>query len=910
MLATVVRRASLGGVILAAVALLAWLGIALAAASGVSIPATEGAQFTGRVANIDCTFTSATIDWGDGTPASAGESDGTPPGVKGTHTYAEEGTYHGTVTYNDDCTTNGTVMFTATVGDAVLSATGNDFSAAAGQSSTDQVSHFTDADPQVTVGDYNAAIDWGDGSQSAGTVSASPGGGFDVDGTHTYQSAGQATVTVTITDVGGSTAHSSSTANIAAAAPRPPVCRDVSASTGAGRGIQITFTCSGTAGYANTYAILAPPSHGTLSALDSAGGTVTYAPDSGYAGTDSFTYRATNAGGDSNAATVTITVARAGPVALISAPPSGSIFALRQNVSMRFACREGVGGPGLRSCVACPSTARASGAARCVPSARAFAGTVRLDTSALGHYSYTATALSSDGQRASATLRYIVARHRPLVFAPPSLVHLAHLPCVVYSCRHNPAPHGAWENGLVGLQTNWCADYGCNKPMDLVPANGFDDNMFPFNPDWAYFLQYHQPPNADRLCRQFVLPLSCTSQPTSYDEAGADPSYFICQHGRSAAPGSFTGHVNWEPATYEGTLQWEEHAPPGTDDEYSLQLYPFNLDGATAGNNGGDSLHIEFDSDETIDHFDDDFWWHEFHASVDDSDGAAHGFIDGTLAEVTGLVGIDTVHTPAAELHPVYGIAIEDKGYAKDVKRTGNDLWAFFARNWGNEGYCSRLDHGIHVSKLTVRIPWLYGTRGRSLEQQSRPATDVKVLGGSADYMNIDASQAGVSVRKLPGEGVLLTFNLAAPERQSEYWGTIYLKWIFGPPNNAPAGLPAGAPGNRVPVRDLPHPFVGAEGHDVEVLVGNLWRRLPTATRRHALAQIPKLAIRSGHVGKVRAVHRPPPRAPLVADALFFASPFDKAVLARGHAEESALCHAFKNHVPGFPTLCRGRRRG
>src|SRR5205823_7929646 len=111
----------------------------------------------------------------------------------------------------------------------------------------------------------------------------------------------------------------------------------------------------------------------------------------------------------------------------------------------------------------------------------------------------------------------------------------------------------------------------------------------------------------------------------------------------------FRGHINWEPATYEGTLQWEEHAPPGTDDEYSLQLYPFNLDGVTAGNNGGDSLHIEFDSDETIDHFDDNFWWYEFHAGVDDSDAAAHAFIDGSLAEVTGLVGLDTVHTPAAE---------------------------------------------------------------------------------------------------------------------------------------------------------------------------------------------------------------------------------------------------------------------
>jgi hypothetical protein len=304
-------------------------------------------------------------------------------------------------------------------------------------------------------------------------------------------------------------------------------------------------------------------------------------------------------------------------------------------------------------------------------------------------------------------------------------------------------------------------------------------------------------------------------------------------------------------------------------------------------------MHIEFDSDETIDHFDDDFWWKEFHSAVDDSDTAGHGFIDGSLAEVTGLVGIDTVHTPAAELHPVYGIAIEDRERAQEVHQTGNDLWGFFARNWGNEGYCAHRDHELHLRKLTVRIPWLYSVRGRPLVDEPRPATDVKVVEGSANYMNIDDSQAGVTVRKLPGEGVLLTFKLGAPDSQSEYWGHIYLKWIFGQPNRATLGLPAGSPGNRAPTPGLRHRRVGEEGHDVEVLVGKLWRQLPKSVRRHALAKIPKLRIRSGHVRQARLHRRPPPRGPLVGDALFFASPFDKAVFVRGHAEENALCHAF-----------------
>ncbi|TML37712.1 MAG: hypothetical protein E6G29_00945, partial [Actinobacteria bacterium] len=75
----------------------------------MDITATEGSSFTKRVVNLqDCTFESATIDWGDGTPTSAGEFEtGNPPGVKGTHTYADEGTYQGSVTYTTDCTTNG-----------------------------------------------------------------------------------------------------------------------------------------------------------------------------------------------------------------------------------------------------------------------------------------------------------------------------------------------------------------------------------------------------------------------------------------------------------------------------------------------------------------------------------------------------------------------------------------------------------------------------------------------------------------------------------------------------------------------------------------------------------------------------------------------------------------------------------
>src|SRR5204862_2051370 len=61
------------------------------------------------------------------------------------------------------------------------------------------------------AGEFSATINWGDGSTSAGSVSTN-GAGFKVVGSHTYASAGSYAVTVSVTDVGGSTATAQGTA--------------------------------------------------------------------------------------------------------------------------------------------------------------------------------------------------------------------------------------------------------------------------------------------------------------------------------------------------------------------------------------------------------------------------------------------------------------------------------------------------------------------------------------------------------------------------------------------------------------------------------------------------------------------------------------------------------------------------
>ena len=58
---------------------------------------------------------------------------------------------------------------------------------------------FTDTTPSP-VANYNATIDWGDGTLTAGTVTGTAGGPFTVTGTHTYAEDGSDTITVTVTE--------------------------------------------------------------------------------------------------------------------------------------------------------------------------------------------------------------------------------------------------------------------------------------------------------------------------------------------------------------------------------------------------------------------------------------------------------------------------------------------------------------------------------------------------------------------------------------------------------------------------------------------------------------------------------------------------------------------------------------
>jgi hypothetical protein len=188
-------------------------------AKGVEFTATAGTQFSGVVATFSdaranpaaADFT-ATIDWGDGTTSTGTVSFDSSTGVfdvSGAHTYANtnqsgagfgfgslgEGIFGNQyfvvdVTITDTVAkASATALSLAKVAPAppVITATGQNIQATAGQQFSGIVATFTDAKASAMAGDFTATINWGDGTTSSGTVTFdSSTGVFEVTGTHIY----------------------------------------------------------------------------------------------------------------------------------------------------------------------------------------------------------------------------------------------------------------------------------------------------------------------------------------------------------------------------------------------------------------------------------------------------------------------------------------------------------------------------------------------------------------------------------------------------------------------------------------------------------------------------------------------------------------------------------------------------
>ncbi len=423
---------------------------------------------------------------------------------------------------------------------------------------------------------------------------------------------------------------------------------------------------------------------------------------------------------------------------------------------------------------------------------------------------------------------------------------------------HDDGPDGQCTFAKGGFPTNVVVTIYRNTKatpplsrfdFDITPNGPSDANGLMYNPYWSWQLR---PQNVGKMpatstCHDFSERGSTLGIPDPYlspsfadctDQADSNSVDLrqMCQISGQFA-GGFGGHVNWFPITVEGSAFWGDHSGVvqqifGDDD------YTFSFTSDAPGNplsvNGRNGLHIEFDSDETIDHFT-SAEWSAFHAAVDNDDKAlAEKYFDGHTI-LTGMYGLDTDHMKA-ELHPLFAMATRRD--ANNFENGANDeAWLMFVRNVGDEGFCSHLLWSAQFEDYTFRLPWRTGM------------TSVQVDQGKTSFDGTDGT-SGPSVRFVPptvprqpaSEGVYVTFHLGPVSGFPFVDGTLHLIWsgpvstlngrkaIEGGQINRGVRLPEGKAATGIVVA-LPPPDEDEEADDIERKLAVAAQRLQPALR-------------------------------------------------------------------------------
>ena len=176
---------------------------------GLTLSSVENSSFNGTIAtftdpagNEPLSDYSATITWGDGS-TSTGTITLNSSGqfvVSASHTYVEDGTYVAMVTVHHDSASDVSVQDTANVSDpAVVVTPVAPLSSVEGSFSNFTLATFTDPAGAEAIGNYQATINWGDGTTSAGTITAGTmPGTFVVSGGHSFVEDGTFHPTVSV----------------------------------------------------------------------------------------------------------------------------------------------------------------------------------------------------------------------------------------------------------------------------------------------------------------------------------------------------------------------------------------------------------------------------------------------------------------------------------------------------------------------------------------------------------------------------------------------------------------------------------------------------------------------------------------------------------------------------------------
>ena len=490
----------------------------------------------------------------------------------------------------------------------------------------------------------------------------------------------------------------------------------------------------------------------------------------------------------------------------------------------------------------------------------------------------------------------------------------AHVTIVIYRGRDVlPSPPGSRFDfdvlpNLVAHKEN-----KNNKDPDQL---GLDHNGLLLNPSWSWEqwpANQGQSPSGS-MCHDFSdrhtvagIPTylqpyfaDCTDQTDENNvdrPQGLNSNLCGWRKGGPFATGSFVGHVNWFPVTMTGQARWGEHLSfPLGDDDYTFNFYP-DWPHNQLLLAGRDALHVEFDSDETIDNFQSDEW-KDLHKAVDgDTTVSPSKLFDGTTI-LTGLFGLDGEHDLKAELHPLYALAtLRDFNHYED--NPSDEVWLMFARNRGDEGFCSSQLWDAGFEDYIVRLRWREGMTSVDVDRSKSHFVGSEGTSGP-DYMIVPPGSADT-------EGVYVIFHLGPAASSPFMEGTVHLIWkgiptkVIGNPTNIITGTAVA----RVPV--VPQATAAKEVSEVNEIEHTLQKTASQLTKEQRQAVTtarPPIRARPG-------LHQLPPGTVQIVSAVpRNVRPTEPHAIKAGPATTrnnrdralvKALCATTNNAPPGLP---------
>ena len=267
-------------------------------------------------------------------------------------------------------------------------------------------------------------------------------------------------------------------------------------------------------------------------------------------------------------------------------------------------------------------------------------------------------------------------------------------------------------------------------------------------------------------------------------------------------------------------------------------------------------------------------------------DTAAGNIINGHDAVVTGLMGADEEHDGHTEIHPVHAIAIRESDPSNP--NPAHDTWAFFVRNWGDEGECSSRQHYLDANQVVIQLtpPTAMFTPMATLNS----GTQVFGTGTDGTYSFYSGP-----------EGTFVIFNLPSGNQKGFAFGEVDLNWTGTSMAVRPVTSQI-AP--ATPRSQLKAQAVDGPG-DAEALLSLAWNSASAAQQQTTVNLLQLLNPPSPPVPSTPLAPQIPATAPQrPATIPGVSEELDLAKALRNADQGQAFCAATGGNLPTQPTWC------